>query len=46
MKEKLLNLTYISAVLVVVAVVSVVLMHFASTGLAVPIDQLIAAKAS
>jgi len=46
MKEKLLNLTYISAVLVVVAVVSVVLMHFVSTGLAVPIDQLLAAKAS
>jgi len=46
MKEKLLNLTYISAILVVLAVVSVVLMHFVSTGLAVPIDQMLVAKAS
>ncbi|MDP6199066.1 MAG: hypothetical protein QF884_08040 [Porticoccaceae bacterium] len=45
MKEKLINLTYIFGVLMVVAVVGVVLMHFASTGLAVPIDQLLAAKA-
>ncbi len=46
MKDKLINLTYIAAVVVLLTGVSVALVAFASSGLAVPVDELVALRAN
>ena len=46
MKDKLINLTYIAAVVMLLTSVCVALVAFASSGLAVPVDELVAIQAS
>jgi hypothetical protein len=46
MKDKLFNLTYIVAILILLTGVCMALVALASSGLAVPVDELVAVKAS
>lgn len=46
MKDKLLNLTYIAAVVILLTSVTVALVAFASSGLAVPVNELVSAQAT
>ena len=46
MKDALINLTYIAAVVVSLTGVFVALVAFASSGLAVPVDELVAVQAT
>ena len=46
MKDKLLNLTYIAAVMIMLTSVCVALVAFASSGLSVPVNELVSAQAT